>query len=79
MTHACQSNSTLKDMLSEASRLLATSGTLPAAVLAKKIDELLLTLEEGPVASADAEHEIVSIYVLAEIERKRARARALTR
>ncbi len=76
MTQAFQSISTLKEMLGEASRLLASSGTQPARELSKKINELLHSLDESPTASADAEHEILSIYVLAEIERNRARAKA---
>jgi hypothetical protein len=79
MTQAFQSISTLKDILGEASKLLADSGTPPACTLARKIDGLLQSLDQNAVASAEAEHEIISIYVLAEIERTRARSRAAAR
>jgi hypothetical protein len=62
MIPACHSLSTLREMLYEASSRLANS---PRA-FANRISELERFVDEGLV-SARVEHEIVSLYVLAEL------------
>jgi hypothetical protein len=74
MDQACQSLSTLKEVLLEAARLVRPSRSAPSRLLSQKIDELRRALDAGPVPSAEAEHEIMSIYVLAGLARGRSHA-----
>jgi hypothetical protein len=71
MTNACQSPSTLDEMLREAAGRLARSVTLRARDLTERIDELQRTIREEGTVSSQAEQEIVSIYVLSELETSR--------
>jgi hypothetical protein len=71
MTHACQSPSTLDEMLREAAGRLARSATLRARDLSHRIGQLQRSIREDGVVSAQAEQEIVSIYVLSELEGSR--------
>jgi hypothetical protein len=71
MTNACQSPSTLDEMLREAAGRLARSVTLRARDLTERIDELQRSLRKEGKVSAQAEQEIVSIYVLSQLESSR--------
>jgi hypothetical protein len=73
MNHACQSTSTLKEMLAQAARRVARSGSGSAHDLSKRIDELARSIEDGAVSSG-IEHEIVSLCVIAELEDIRSRS-----
>jgi hypothetical protein len=79
MNQACQSRSTLNEMLLEAATLVAAAGSKPGHDLSGRIDELRRALDASIVPSADAEHEIMSIYVLAELERARSGGSSLRR
>jgi hypothetical protein len=68
MTRACQSPTTLDQMLREAAGRLARSATLRARDLSTRIGQLQRSLREEGVVSSQAEQEIVSIYVLSERE-----------
>ncbi len=73
MNHSCQSASTLSEMLREAAGHLARAHTGNARSLTTRIGELQQSLHEAGSVSSQAEQEIVSIYVLAELERARGR------
>jgi hypothetical protein len=67
MTRSCQSTSTLKEMLTEAAARLSAVPTPSARHLSTQISSLESTIA-GDLVSAEAEHEVVSLCVLAEIE-----------
>ena len=64
MIPACHSLSTLKEMLREAAARVAHS----PQTLARRIDELRRSIDEEGFVSASVEHEIVSLFVLAELK-----------
>jgi hypothetical protein len=73
MTHSCQSASTLTQMLREAAVRVACAKTSSARSLSSRIDQLQRSIREDSAVSSQEEQEIVSLYVLAELEGARAR------
>jgi hypothetical protein len=71
MNQALQSLSTLKEVLLEAAQLVRPPCSEPSRLLSQKIDELGRALDAGPVPSAEAEHEIMSVYVLSRLAGRR--------
>jgi hypothetical protein len=67
MVRSCQSASTLKEMLTEAAARLSAMPTTSAQDLSTQINGLQNALD-GDRVSAEAEHDVVSLCVLAEIE-----------
>jgi hypothetical protein len=70
MHHACQSVATLQQLLAEAADIAAPLAGSLSGELAKRIELAKLSLSEGPIASADVEHEVLSVWELARVERR---------
>ncbi|HEY2514630.1 MAG TPA: hypothetical protein VGI39_27385 [Polyangiaceae bacterium] len=77
MTHACQSASTLGEILNEAAEYVARTTSPRASDLNARVTKLRQVLRAGGEVSAEMEHEIVSLYEVARIEVARSRPRSL--
>lgn len=73
MTHACQSASTLGQILNEAAEFVARTSSPRASDLTARVTKLRQDLRSHGEVSAEVEHEIVSLYEVARIEVSRSR------
>ena len=73
MTHACQSASTLGQILNEAAEFVARTSSPRASDLSARLTKLRQDLGAHREVSAEVEHEILSLYEVARSEVSRSR------